>query len=428
MLLILLFAARPAGTAAAGGAVSPVLAAAGLEDEQREGQRIADRLAQNIGPLAPVALSPFFALTCLSGASLLADSGLPLVDGLGRNAVLGKGSPLHSWPVFFGLLILTGITTLPKLTKVSKPLGQAIDQIEAHAGIIAVVAVQFLSGLDAGGNGPEPAAIVLQAGVFSFSVDLLIYAFSAINIFVVNTVKFFFEVLIWLSPFPAVDAAFEAANKAVAGALLAIYLWSPWVALFLNLLIFLICLVIFGWVYRRVVYMRSVLGDPIFGWFAEKIFRRPPATLTSTRLPVVIARQLPDRSLVLKAFAGNSIAGVKRKARGFLVRSGDRLVFAKPRFFRSPIIAELPQPGEKNEVQTGLLSNAVSLGETGQEVIITRRYNSLLDPIRRQLGAPADAAAAAESASAERALAASRELGAAARVVTGRKELRAELS
>ncbi len=404
-----------------------MLAATNLDAEQREGQKLADRIAQNIGPLAPIALSPFFALTCLSGASLLADSGIPLLDGLQKNAVLGAGSPLHHWAVFTGLLALSVVTALPKLTKVTKPLAQAVDQLEAHAGIVAVVAVQFLSSLHLGGEPAAPAAIVFQAGIFSFSANVLIAAFSAVNIFVVNTVKFFFEVLIWLSPFPVVDAAFEAANKSVAAFLLAIYVWSPWAGLSLNLLIFAVCLLIFSWARRRVIYMRGVLGDPIFGWMAEKIFRRPPVGLTSTRLPSALASQLSGRTLVIKAFAGKSLPGVKRKARGFLVRSGDRLVFAQPRFLRRPIIVDLPQPDAGNAVQSGLLSNAAIFGATGQELIFTRRYNTVLDGIRTQMGTP-PAAPSRGAADSARALAASRELGAAARVPTGRDELRAELA
>jgi hypothetical protein len=289
------------------------------------------------------------------------------------------------------------------------------------------VAVQFLSTMNFGSD-DAPATIVYQAGILTFTNHVIIAVFSAINIFVINTVKFFFEVMVWLSPFPVVDAAFEAANKAVAAFLLALYLASPWTAMILNLLIFAICLVIFTWVHRRVVYMHGVLGDPILGWIGEKVFRRPPATATSTPLPNAVARHLPDRTLVLKAFAGKSIPGVKRKARGYLVRSGDRLVFAQHRFLRNPIVADLPQPGPRNAVQTGLLSNAANFGDTGQELIITRRYNAVLDSIRLQLGAePATSATGAAPAS-PRAIAASREIGAAARAGSGRDELRAELA
>lgn len=73
-----------------------------LDTEQRQAQSfistlqatIGDKIpADIIGPLAPVALSPFFALTCLSGASLLADSGL-LPDRLAKSAVVNSSSPL----------------------------------------------------------------------------------------------------------------------------------------------------------------------------------------------------------------------------------------------------------------------------------------------------------------------------------------------
>lgn len=432
LLAIVALAARPAPTAVADSGTIPPLtfAAASLETERQQGQKLADKVVQYIGPLAPVALSPFFALTCLSGASLLGNADVPLLDGLQKNVVLGANSPLNNPVVFAGLLGLTILTSLPKFTKVTKPLGQAIDQIEAHAGIIAVIAVQFLSSVR---FGDEPAATatavtVVHAGIFSFTADLLIYAFTAINIFVVNTVKFFFEVLTWLSPIPAVDAAFEAANKTVAAFLVGLYVAWPWLALILNLLIFAVCLLIFAWAYRRVVYMRCVLGDPILGWLAENVFRRPPATPTSTHLPGAIAQQLPDRKLVVRAFAGRAVPEVKRKARGFLVRSGDRLVFAQPRFLRSPLIVDLPPPGPQNAIQTGLLSNTVRLGDAGTELILTRRYNRVLDEIRAQLGQAAISESAQAVPTSERVIAASRDVGAAARVGAGREALRAELA
>lgn len=431
-LALVLLAARPGGSAPSPTEPLSPMAAGNLEAERRAGEKIAPTVAQALGPLAPVALSPFFALTCLSGASLLADSGLPFTDGIKRNPILGKGSPLHNGVVFAGLLGLTLLTAAPKLTKVTKPLGQAIDQIEAHAGIIAVVVVQLLSSVDFGSEPAPAGAMMFQAGIFSFSFGVILAAFSAINIFVVNTVKFFFEVLTWLSPFPLVDAVFEAANKACATALLGIYLWSPTIATVVNLIIFAVCLVVFGWVYRRVVYMRSVLGDPILGWLAEKVFRRPAATLTSTRLPSSIAAQVPPCSLVLKAFAGQAMPGVKRKMRGFLVQAEGRVLFARTKLFRPPVIVPLGGADAVVALETGLLSNTVVLtsqsGATATRLIFSRRYNRLLDGIRTQLAAAAEARPAEHSSPSERALAASRAVGAAAKVATGRDELRAELA
>jgi len=432
-LVFVLVAGRPAGKAAPTPGPALPIAAANLDSEKKKGEQLVQTLhiEQAMGPLAPVALSPFFALTCLSGASLLADTGL-LPDGIKKNPILGTNSALNNPFVFAGLLALTVITALPKLTKVSKPLGQAVDQIEAHAGIISVVAVQFLSTMHFGGDEPTTAAIVYQAGIFSFTGDVLVAVLSAINIFVINTVKFFFEVLIWLSPFPMVDAAFETANKTVAAGLLAIYVISPWVAMILNVIIFALCLLIFAWVHRRVVYMRSVLGDPVLGWFAEKLFRRKPVTPTSTPLPASIATRLQGRSLVLKAFAGKPLEGIKRKARGYLVQTDQGLFFAKPRLLRSPRLVALGRNGPRPTLNKGLLSNTVTFIDAGDETIakfiITRRYNSLLGEIRSSLGVSAAAATTEPSTADDKAFAASRAIGAAAKAAGGRDEFRAEFA
>jgi hypothetical protein len=407
-------------------------AALNVDSDAKRGEKLVQTLGikEMLGPLAPVALSPFFALTFLSGCSLLADSGV-LPDAVAKNALIGANSPLANGFVFSGLLALTLLTTAPKLMKVTKPLAQAVDQVEAHAGIIAVVAVQFLSQIQFGEAAEaEKVTMVYQAGILTFSYSTLLAIFSAINIFVINTVKYFFEVLIFLSPVPAVDAFFEAANKAFAAFLLAVYVISPWLATVINLLIFGLCLIIFAWTYRRVVYMRSILGDPVLGWFAEKLFRRPKVTLTSTPLPGSITRNLPDAKLVLKAFAGRGYQGVARKARGYLVQSGGRLHFAAPRLLRSPKIVPLPAEGHTVRVDKGLLSNTVWLendaGETVLKILFTRRYNPVIDQIRRQLGVALEEVPH-EAAGAEGVMAAGRSLRAAVRG-DSRESLQAEMA
>lgn len=250
------------------------------------------------------------------------------------------------------------------------------------------------------------------------------------NIFVVNTVKYLFEVLIFLSPIPAVDALFEAANKSFAAFLLAVYVFSPALATVINLLIFAICLVIFAWSYRRVVYMRSVLGDPVLGWIAEKVFRRPAVTLLSTPLPRSLLTTLREPTMVLKAFAGRSYQGVCRKARGYLVQSGGRLHFVALRFLRPPLVVALPAEGHLLSVDKGFLSNTVrwknDAGETVLKILFTRRYNPVLEEIRGCLGAPVEPART-EVSGAEGVLASGRTFRAAVRGES-RAALRAEMA
>jgi hypothetical protein len=423
---------RPAASGSAAPAKAP--GASSLTTDQRKANQLVQTLGvtEMLGPLAPVALSPFFSLAVLSGASLagpyLAESNIPVLDSIGKNALLGSNSPLNNGFVFSGLLGLTVLTSLPKLTKLTKPLAQAVDQIEAHAGIISVVAVQALSQIRLGETEPEQVTLLVQAGIFSFSVSTLIAVFSAINIFVINTVKFLFEMLIWISPIPAVDAFFEAANKAFATFLLGVYLVSPWLATGINLIIFAISLMIFAWAHRRVVYMRSICGDPVLGWIGEKVFRRPPVTTTSTVLPSSIAGRLPNATLVLKAFSGKAYQGLKRKSRGYLVQSGGRLHFAKPRFLRSPLVVTLPSEGHRVRVDKGLLSNTVRIeddaGETAVKILITRRYNGILEAIRSLVGA---SLVAGQPAGREKVMDVTRSIGAAIKGES-RDALRAELA
>ena len=98
------------------------------------GQQLVNTLsiAQWLGPLAPVALSPFFGITCLSGLSLYGGKFAQ------HNPLLGAHSPLHNPAVFWTFLTLTILTSVPRFTKVSKPFSQAVDRLEAYSGIVTM--------------------------------------------------------------------------------------------------------------------------------------------------------------------------------------------------------------------------------------------------------------------------------------------------
>lgn len=376
-----------------------------LTDDQRRGEELSTSIisflpAEELGALAPIALSPFFALTCLSGASVMADAGL-LPDSVASNFVLSSDSPLNNGTVFIGLLGLTLLTAAPKLTKVSKPFAQAVDQVEAYSGIIAAVAVQVLSRVSVEEPVAGEVAMVYSAGFLTFSYSTLISIFSAINIFVINSVKFFFEVMILISPIPTVDAIFEAMNKAFTAFLIAIYLFNPWLAMVVNFIIFFISLMIFSWSYRRVVFMRCVLGDPFFGWIAEAIFRRPRMSADSTKLPRSVREELPDATVVLRAFPGKKLRGIKKKSRGFLVHSGGISYFVKPRLFLKNKVVQLSGEGIYPSVEPGFFTHGVAYrngaGDTTYKILFTKRYNNCLDQIHRALNARGETVTSADA-------------------------------
>ena len=132
-------------------------------------------------------------------------------------AFVSSNPVLQNPAVLWAFVALTFVTSLPRLTKVSKPVAQAIDQLEAWSGIVAIIVIRVAAATsDPVSESTAMAAVpVLYCGFFSMSADVLFSIAAIANILVINTVKFFFEVSVWLIPFPFVDAMLNAANKSV---------------------------------------------------------------------------------------------------------------------------------------------------------------------------------------------------------------------
>tara|TARA_R110002073_G_scaffold336585_1_gene536367 strand:+ start:13609 stop:14940 length:1332 start_codon:yes stop_codon:yes gene_type:complete len=220
-------------------------------------------LADWLGPLAPLALSPFFGVACLSGLSLWGP------DWITDNALLGSAGPLRSVPLFAVFSVLAVLTSVPRLSKVSKPFAQAMDQLEAYSVIVILLAIKITASMTAESVGTDEAQLaaeampVYTAGIFSFTANALLLVAMTVNMLVINGVKFFFEFLVWLTPFPTVDAIFEVCNKSLCAALMAVYALSPTLATVFNFAILFVAALIFRWAARRVKFYRTMLLDPV---------------------------------------------------------------------------------------------------------------------------------------------------------------------
>ena len=215
-----------------------------------------------LGPMAPLALSPFFGVTVLSGLSLYGP------DWATNNPLLSSSSALNNEVLFFAFLGLTIATSLPRFSKVSKPLAQALDQLETYSVIVIIVAIKMFASWNSA-SGETPPVAMIQLGIVSVSADVLLSTAMIINMVVINTVRFFFEFLVWLTPFPAVDAIFEACNKSLCAALLAIYAFSPMIATVINLIVLVAAAFIFKWASRQVRFYRTMLLDPLVAMFSS---------------------------------------------------------------------------------------------------------------------------------------------------------------
>lgn len=215
-----------------------------------------------LGPISAVALSPFFGLACLSGIATYGPSTLRE-----HSSLLGVTGPMNNPGLFWTMTFLTILTSLPRWTKLSKPFAMAAEKLEAYSAVIILIALRFTA--DSGGGSPAQVWIdvphpLLAAGLVSLPLDLFLAIAMAVNLIVVHTVKLLIDVLIWLIPFPTVDAMLELANKSICGFLLGIYAFSPFLALLINLAIFAVSAVLFFRVKRRLAYLHELMVAPLW--------------------------------------------------------------------------------------------------------------------------------------------------------------------
>ena len=310
---------------------------------QQFGQSLS--IAEWLGPMAPVALSPFFGVACLSGLSLFGGSWVA-----SGNPLIGPDSPLHDTRVFGVFLILTLLTSIPRLTKVSKPFAQAADQLESWSGVITMLVLRYMISSESA-VAEEPVALV-QLGLFSFSADLVLMLAAAVNIFVISAVRFFCEVLIWLTPVPLLDAVFELCNKMVCALLMAVYAWSPVLALSLNAGIFLMALVVFGWVHRREIFFRTMLFDTLRAWWSSP----RPADASS-----------------LIVFPVRAVGAIKARARCELRPTDGGWLLIYHRWFRRSLNVAMIGRSQP-VVRAGLFSNTIVFSDPVVELTFSRLY------------------------------------------------------
>lgn len=320
---------------------------------QQLGQSIS--IAEWLGPMAPVALSPFFGITCLSGMSLF--GGKWISSG---NPLVGEASPLHNSAVFWTFLALTIVTSIPRFTKVSKPFAQAVDQLESWSGIVTMITIRFLM---ASGAESAEAPEIVQAGIMSVSTDVLMMFAAAVNIVVINTVKFFFEVLIWLTPIPLLDATFEVLNKTLCAGLMVVYAWSPVAALILNLVMLATAAILYGWIHRRVIFFKTILFD--FVW-------------------AFLSKSNPNSMIVV--FPAHPVDRIRTRAKCQLYRTENGWILQHRPLLRSSITVTIPDQS-KPSILCGMFTNTMTFSEPSLQLTFSRLYNGNLSSLAASLNA-----------------------------------------
>ena len=271
---------------------------------------------------------------------------------------------------------------MPKLVSVSKVFAEAVDRVETYAGIISYGVIL----LAAQQGAPQEDVVVYSAGFITLTHNGLLACAAAVNIFVISTVRFFFELLVLISPIPTLDAIFECANKAAVGILATVYAFSPKLAFVLNVFIFLICLVIFRWVNRRLKYHKAILLEPILLGLVRKLLGRGTYD-PDWKMRRWLSRDISGIELVVKCFPSRKLGKIKKKDRCYLVFAERGISLARSHLLKAALVRAL-EPGQiSSDIQEGLTAYSVELtdGDKPVELVFGRVYTEKLDAIKTKL-------------------------------------------
>ncbi len=275
--------------------------------------------------LGPMAISPFWTLFLTSAASCF---------GIG-NEYIATNPVLGNWVVLVVSVALVGITTLPNLMKVSKPIGLAAKFLENKAGYIVYAIIIISPYL----INPEISG---EMGVVSFGfLDIpasavLMIALAIPYFIVVMTFRYFLEILIFLSPIPLLDAFFEFVKKTTSFLLVIIYFFFPTFGFILSVIIFILSFIFYRKAKKVTKYFQYIYVKPIISRLFDK-----EQTLIASKVPSTVKKMLTNASFCLKCVTRKKIGKLPSKSVCWFIKNNEDIFLCKTRFLQKPIIENI---------------------------------------------------------------------------------------
>ncbi len=333
LLAVLIAAALLAGTAPAVRAQEPIAPV------QRHAITVigAGHLLQQVfGPMPAVAGTPFLGLAVLSGAALLSDTDLVrnsdsrFVRGFHDNALLVEARRYATLPLFIALLALALLTYMANSGKLRGSVGKLLRAAEDSSVLVTYGLLALVTFF--GAAHPAPPPHVVQMGFWSVSADVVLAVGFALALGVMMTVRFAFDVLIWLTPVPFVDFLFETIKKLLSLSFLGLYFLSPVAASSVGLLVLLPALFLYGWALRIFSFaFRIVLRPVLVSLFPDS---RPQIVEKHLSQRLAGRPQDVDGITVALPVSALGVRGIHRRAPGALLRTPEGVFFVTTARFR----------------------------------------------------------------------------------------------
>jgi hypothetical protein len=334
----------------------------------------ASHLIQEVfGPLPAVAGTPFLGLAVLSGAALLSDtdavrtSDSAILRGFRDNALLIEGRRYASLPLFLSLLALSLLTWMANSGKIRGAAGKILRAAEDCSVLVTYGLLALVTVLGAPSQAPEPRVVMM--GVWSVPAEVLLSLGFALALAVMMTVRYAFDVIIWLSPFPFVDFAFEVLKKLLSLAFLALYFVSPAAASVVGLLVLIPALFLYGWAVRILSFTFRIVLRPVLA-----------KLLPELRTDVTEGEHLTAPASAL------ALPGLPRRAPGTIRRGPEGVLFVtSSRLRRRRVVL----PGKLSLCRALFWFELRAVDAAGRlhRIALPRTYAPCFDRLRALLGA-----------------------------------------
>lgn len=323
-----------------------------------------------IAQLAPMAVNPYLTVFLTS-----------LFSNLGwENALVTTNPYLGNYWVLglTGTLVL--LTSLPKILgdKLAGPLTITINYLDSKAAVlinllILVVPVLF---------NPSPA--LNESAVQTMGIDLdirtaILIFVSVYYLIVVMTVRFFIETMIFLSPFPLVDSAFEILKIGLTIGLTVLAFAFPYVAFAIAVFSFLISLLFYQRAKRSLQRMKYLFLDPMLHF----IIRRKAEQVNEK------GTRLVDGSpeILIPVITSKTVGGIKKSKKVFLCVLDNENSLIQARSFRKPVSELL----NSNFIFKQKVFYTSVSDEQGEVFRINRSYRKFIPEIAKAMGAEFEA-------------------------------------
>lgn len=325
-----------------------------------------------ISTVSPVAVNPYLAVF---GTAVLSKMGF-------HNDYIHNHPFYNNWFIvcLFGFLFaFTAIIgTFVKTNQVTGIIGNAEDFLETKASVlinlIVVVLPTFLN------QDPVMQQTVVKAGFIILSLKVvLLLLITTYFIVVISTVRYFIDLLVFLSPFPLVDSILNLGKMGFTFGLVLLSTFYPIAGFVLTIIIFLISLLFYRRARRSIQRFKYLVLYPLYN-----MWRHKEKILTNgEQLSILVY----NKTKYGKMKAGRIVR---------LEKEGERLFISRRKYFFFPHKVELDLNGAF--IKKGVLFSSITDSDQTVNLLLSRSYKKHYIEIAAQLNIeysePENAAAA----------------------------------